>query len=44
MERPETMTEITSAGDTLVSQVTPLLGITPRKNTQLQSRNTPEDI
>ena len=29
MERPETMTEVTSAGDTLVSPVTPLLGITP---------------
>ena len=43
-ERPEPMTEVTSAGDILVSQVTPLLGITPRKNTQLQSRNTPEDI
>ena len=28
----------------LISQVTPLLGITPHENTQLQSRNTPEDI
>ena len=44
MERPEPMTEVTSAGDTLVSQVSPLLGITPRENTQLQSRNMPEDI
>ena len=44
MERPETMTEVTSTGDTLISQVTPLLGITPRENTQLQSRNTPKDI
>ena len=44
MERPEPMTEVTSAGDTFVSQVTPLLGITPCENTQLQSRNTPEDI
>ena len=44
MERPEPTTEVTSAGDTLISQVTPLLGITPRENTQLQSRNTPEDI
>ena len=44
MERPEPTTEVTSAGDTLVSQVTPLLGITPHENTQLQSRNTPEDI
>ena len=43
-ERPEPMAEATSAGDTLISQVTPVLGITPRKNTQLQSRNTPEDI
>ena len=44
MERPEPMTEVTSAGDTLISQVTPLLGITPHENTQLQSRNMPEDI
>ena len=43
-ERPEPTAEVTSAGDTLVSQVTPLLGITPHENTQLQSRNTPEDI
>ena len=43
-ERPEAMTEVTSTGDTLVSPVTPLLGITPCKNTQLQSTNTPEDI
>ena len=43
-ERPEPTTEVTPAGDTFVSQVTPLLGITPRKNTQLQSRNMPEDI
>ena len=44
MERLEAMTEITSAGDILVSPVTPLLGITPRENTQLQGRNTPEEI
>ena len=44
MERPESTTEVTSAGDTLISQVTPLLGITPHENTELQSRNTPEDI
>ena len=43
-ERPEPVTEVTPAGDTFVSQVTPLLGITPHENTQLQSRNTPEDI
>ena len=44
MERLEPAAEVTSAGDTLISQVTPLLGTTPRENTQLQSRNTPEDI
>ena len=43
-ERPESTAEAASAGDTLVSQVMPLLGITPRENTQLQNRNTPEDI
>ena len=44
MERPEATTEVTSAGETLVSPATPLLGITPHENTQLQSRNKPEDI
>ena len=43
-ERPEPTTEVTSAGDTLVSQVTLLLGTTPCENTQLQHRNMPEDI
>ena len=43
-ERPEPTAEATSAEDTLISQVTPVLGITPHENTQLQSRNTPEDI
>ena len=38
------MTDITSTADNLISQVTPLLGITPRKSTQLQSMITPEDI
>ena len=38
------MTHATSAADTLVSQVTPLLGITPCESTQLQSTNTQEDI
>ena len=42
--RQETMTDVISTVDTLVSQVTPLLGITPRESTQLQSTNTPEDI
>ena len=42
--RQETTTHGTSAADTLVSQVTPLLGITPHESTQLQSMNTQEDI
>ena len=33
-----------STADTLVSQVTPLLGMMPHESTQLQSTNTPEDI
>ena len=42
--RQETTTHTTSAVDTLVSQVTPLLGITPHESTKLQSMNTQEDI
>ena len=42
--RQETMTPATSAVDTLISQVTPLLGITPHESTQLQSTNTQEDV
>ena len=42
--RQEITTDITSTADTLVSQVTPLLGITPRESTQLQSMSTPEDV
>ena len=42
--RQEITTDITSTADTLVSQVTPLLGITPRESTQLQRTNTPEDV
>ena len=44
LARQEIMTDITSTADTLVSQVTPLLGIMPRESTQLQSTNTPEDV
>ena len=44
LTRQETMTHATSAVDTLVSQVTPLLGIMPCESTQLQSTNTQEDI
>ena len=42
--RQETTTHANSAADTLVSQVTPLLGITPCESTQLQSTNTQEDV
>ena len=43
-EGMESTAEAASARDTLISQVTPLLGITPSKNTQLRNRNVPEDI
>ena len=42
--RQEIMTDVTSTADTLVSQVTPLLGITPHESTLLQRMNTPKDI
>ena len=42
--RQETMIDIISTVDTLVSQITPLLGITPCESTQLQSMNTPKDV
>ena len=38
------MTDDTSTTDTLISQVTPLLGIMPHESTQLQSTNTPKDV
>ena len=44
LARQEIMTDVTSTADTLVSQVTPLLGIMPHESTQLQSMNTPEDV
>ena len=31
-------------GETLISQVIPLLGTTPSENSQIQHRNMPEDI
>ena len=42
-KQPESTAD-TIPGKTLVSQVTPLLGTTPSENTQIQHRNTPEDI
>ena len=43
-KQPEFTTDMILEGETLVSQVTPLLGTTPSENTQIQHRNTPEDI
>ena len=40
----ETTIHANAAADTLVSQVTPLLGITPCESTQLQNTNTQEDV
>ena len=42
--RQETTTHANSAVNTLVSQVTSLLGIMPCESTQLQSMNTQEDV
>ena len=44
MKQPESTADTIPEGETLVSQVTPLLGTTPSKNTQIQDRNTPQDI
>ena len=44
MEQPESTADTIPEGDTLISQVTLLLGTTPSENTQIQHRNTPEDI
>ena len=37
-------TDTTLEGETLISQVMPLLGTTPSKNSQIQHRNMPDDI
>ena len=44
MKQPESTADTIPEGETLISQVTALLGITPNENTQIQYRNTPEDI
>ena len=44
MKRPESTVDTIPEGETLVSQVMPLLGTTPSENTQIQHRNTSEDI
>ena len=43
-KQPQSIADRTLEGETPVSQVTPLLGTTPSKNSQIQHRNTPEDI
>ena len=43
-KQPESTTDTILEGETLVSQVTLLLGTTPSENTQICHRNTPEDI
>ena len=43
-KQPESTADSILEGETLVSQVTPLLGTTPSENTQIQHRNMPEDI
>ena len=44
MKQPEATADTIPEGENLISQVTPLLGTTPSKNSQIQHRNTPEDI
>ena len=43
-KQPESTADTIPEGETLISQVTPLLGTTPSENTQIQHRNMPEDI
>ena len=42
--QPESTADTIPEGETLISQVTPLLGTTSQENTQIQHRNMPEDI
>ena len=43
-KQPKSAGDRTSEGETPVSQVTLLLGTTPSKSSQIQHRNTPDDI
>ena len=43
-KQPESTIDTILEGETLVSQVMPLLGTTPSENTQIHHRSTPEDI
>ena len=40
----KSLVDTTSEGETLISQVMPLLGATPSENNQIQHRNMPENI
>ena len=44
MKQPEHTADTIPEGETLVSQVMPLLGTTPSENSQIQHRNMSEDI
>ena len=44
MKQPESTADTIPEGETLISQVTSLLGTTPSENSQIQHRNMPEDI
>ena len=43
-QQSESTADTIPEGETLISQVIPLLGTTPSENSQIQHRNTPEDI
>ena len=43
-KQPESTADTIPEGETLASQVTPLLGTTPSENAQIQHRNTRQDI
>ena len=43
-KQPESTADTIPEGETLISQVMPLLGTTPSENSQIQHRNTSEDI
>ena len=43
-KQPEATADTIPEGETLVSQVIPLLGTTPSENSQIQHRDMPEDI
>ena len=43
-KQPESTADTIPEGETLISQVMPLLGTTPSENNQIQHRNRPDDI